>query len=266
MYKIDRKLWKLQSAGDRLWFLANASAQQSATLGLRGLAVVAEETRTMAKKIYEIVEKALFEDEGIANSKIGDIAFMLNILALNSAVESHKSGWQGKAAAVCAEDIRNLAQEVAKLLDSSAGLPYSSISPSPKSRSLSVDKSQCFIYLDIGGVRVVELLENIKEICIDAKQIKSHNKLRGMDIPFIDGFAMQSKEQQSPTTYVLLQTPWAEQNKTYAVAANVIHLFYSPIGIPTTVPEDIPLAEYTREYWESENDMPFIFMDWAKMI
>jgi hypothetical protein len=261
---MNKTLWKLQSAGDRLWLLANMTAQQSATSGLRSLAVVAEETRSMASKIYELVEKALFEGDDIGHEKIGDIAFMLNILALNSAVESHRNGWQGKAGAVCADDIRNLAQEVAKLLDANAGLPYSEAAPSPKSRITSVDTSQCFIHLDIGGVHVVELLDNIKEICIGVENLDSHANIRGMKLPLINGFKMLDKIQENPTTYVVLTTPWAEQNKTYAVAANVLRLFYSPIGLPGSA--DTPLAEYVRECWESESDTPFLFMDWPKMV
>jgi hypothetical protein len=263
---MNKTLWKLQSAGDRLWLLANASAQQSATSGLRGLAVVAEETCSMANKIYEAVERALFGEDSLEHEEISDIAFMLNLLALNSAIESHRNGWQGKAAAVCAEDIRNLAQEVAKLLDANAGLPYSEAAPSPKSRITSVDTSQCFIHLDIGGVAVVELLDNIKEICIGVENLDSHTHIRGMKLPFINGFKMLGKTQENPTTYVVLYTPWAEQNKTYAVAANVLHLFYSPIGTPTHAPADMPLAEYVRECWESENDKPFLFMDWPNMV
>jgi hypothetical protein len=262
---MNKTLWKLQSAGDRLWLLANTSAQQSATSGLRGLAVVADETRRMANMIYELVERALFEGDDIGHGKINDIAFMLNVLALNSAVESHRHGWQGKAAAVCAEDIRNLAQEVAKLLDVNAGLPYSEAAPSPKSRITSVDTSQCFIHLDIGGVSVVELLDNVKEICWDAERIGNHIKLRGQDIALVDMFGCSGKVQDKPT-HVLLHTPWAEKNKTYAVAATVIHLFYSPIGSPVNVPVDTPLAEYVRECWESESDTPFLFMDWPNMV
>jgi len=261
---MTKTLWKLQSAGDRLWLLANTSAQQSATSGLRGLAVVADETRRMANIIYELVEKALFENDDIGYDKISDIAFMLNLLALNSAFESHRIGWQGKAAAVCAEDIRNLSQEVAKLLDANAGLPYNEAALSPKNRITSVDTSQCFIYLDIGGVYVVELLDNVKEICWDTERVGNHLKLRGQEIPLIDMLGKLEKVQDK-ATYIFLNTPWAEQNKTYAVAATVIHLFYSPIGKPVNAPADTPLAEYVREYWESDGDTPFLFMNWPKI-
>jgi len=262
---MTKTLWKLQSAGDRLWLLANMGAQQSATYGIRGLAVVAEETRQMANMIYELVDRALFEGDDIGHGKVRDIAFMIDLLALNSAIESHRNGWQGKAAAVCAEDIRNLAQEVAKILDSNAELPYSAAAPSPKDRITSVDKGQCFLHLDIGGVSVVELLDNIKEICWDSERMGNYVKLRGQEIPLIDGFKRLGKTQDK-LTYVFLHTPWAEQNKTYAVAANVIHLFYSPIGTPVNAPPGTPLAEYVRECWESDNDMPFLFMDWPSMV
>jgi len=262
---MNKTLWKLQSAGDRLWLLANTSAQQSATSGLKGLAIVADETRRMANFIYELVEKALFEEEDVEHEKIGDIAFLLNMLALNSAIESNRYGWQGKAAAVCAEDIRNLAQEVAKLLDINAGLPYDNVVLSPKKRILSVDKSQCLIQLDIGGVSVVELLDNVKEICWNAERVDNHIKFRGQEITLIDTFEKLGKKQEK-ATHVLIQTPWAKANKIYAVTANVVHLFYSPIGTAEDAPRNTPFAEYVREYWESESDVPFLFIDWPEML
>jgi hypothetical protein len=85
-----------------------------------------------------------------------------------------------------------------------------------------------------------------------------------MDVPLIDCFKTLNKTQDEQII-VLLHTPWAKQNKLYAVAADVLGLFYSPTCVPASVPSDIPLAEYVREYWESENDLPFIFMDWTKM-
>ena len=58
---------------------------------------------------------------------------------------------------------------------------------------------------------------------------------------------------------------WAEQNKIYAITADVPCLFYSTIGMPIVASNDTPLVEYVREYWESENDIPFCFMDWVKL-
>jgi len=246
--------------------LANMLAQQAPALGSDGriTVVLAEETRSMANKIHKMVEGALFEEQDIDYEKVKNIAFNVNNLALNCAIESNRLDWQGKATAVCADDIRNLAHEVALLFEKNAGVAYSTPALIPKNRITSFDRGQGFICLDIGGVYVTELLVNIKEVCVGISPTATHINLRGMEIPFIDGRKLLGKTQDI-STYVVLNTPWAEQNKTYAVAANVIHLFYSPIGIPVDVAADVPLAEYVRECWESEGDVPFLFMDWPNM-
>ncbi len=264
---MNKTLWKLQIIGERLWMLANTTAQQAATLEMegRGLAVVSNETRKLAQKVYEMVERALFEDREIKPGNMRDVAMMLNLLALNSAIESHHIGWRGKPAAVCADDIRCLAYELAMLFDNSEPKRCDGITPIPKDRITSADNCNEFLLLNVAGVTVVERLANIKEVCMLNECTETHIKLRGMEIPLIDGHKLIGKP-KGESAFIILQTPWAEQNKTYAVAANVMCIFCSPIGKPVDAPTDMPLAKYVREYWESENSEPFYFMDWPKMI
>ncbi|MCL2703801.1 MAG: hypothetical protein FWE91_09370 [Defluviitaleaceae bacterium] len=261
---MNRILWKLQNAGERLWLLANITAQQSATFEIEGLglAVVAEETRKMAEKINELVERALFEEKEIQPGHLRDVAFMLNLLAFNSAIESHRMGWRGKPVAVCADDIRSLAYEITKLFDGNTNQLRRCV-PLPKNRMTSVDRGIDYLRINIDGIAIAEPLINIKEICF-AERTETHVKLRGMEVPLIDLYKQLGKTQDEPT-YIILNTPWAAQNKTYAVTANVTYIFNSPIGIPTAAPPDTPLAGYIREYWESENGEPFLFLDWPKL-
>ena len=274
---MNKILWKLHVSGERMWMLANSIAQQSSVMGRdgKGMAVVAEETRNMANKIYEIVERAMFEDEEVEQGKLRDIAFMMNLLALNSAIECSRLGVRGQPAVVCTEDIRTIAYNISILFgeEKSEGyygytpIPQESygITPIPKDRIKSSDHNNEFIFLNVAGVHVVELLSNIKEICICLERTDTHVKVRGMDVPLIDCYKALEKTQDEQV-FVILHTPWAEQNKVYAVAADVLGLFFSPTCIPANIPSGIPLAEYVREYWESENDLPFIFMDWTKMV
>jgi len=111
----------------------------------------------------------------------------------------------------------------------------------------------------------VELLDNVNEVCWDTERANKCIKLRGQEISLIDTFEELGKKQEK-LTYIILNTPWAEQNKTYAVAATVIRPFYSPIGTPVKAPVNIPLAKYVREYWEGESDTAFLFMDWPNML
>jgi len=265
---MNKIIWKLHNAAERLWLMASMSAQQAATLELegKGLAVVAEETRIMAKSIQELVESALYKDEEIKHDHLRKVAFNLNILALNSAIESQRLGWRGKPAAVCADDIRNLACDVAMLfgknIDSrQSGLIY----PIPKKRMTSVDKCVEYIQINIAGIVIMEPLANIKEVCIGVENIEAHNTLRGIKTPLIDLFKKLGKSQEE-SVYVILNTPWAEQNKAYAVVADVSAIHRYHVGVPGTPPPDTPFIEFIREYWESENEIPFIFMDWSKIL
>ena len=86
-----------------------------------------------------------------------------------------------------------------------------------------------------------------------------------MEIPLVDGYKMLGKTKEVQT-YVIMWTPWAKQNKIYAVAADVLCLFFSPIGKLIDTPPDMPLAGYVRECWENEHGQPFYFMDWTKMV
>ena len=263
---MNKTLWKLQNAGERLWLLANMMAQHSAALDVRGLAVVAEETRKMSERILGLTERALFGEEEIKPDDVRDVGTQLNLLALNSAIETSKVGFRGKPAVACVEDIRNIAYELTVLFDGNhAPKRYEGVVPYPKTGMTSVAHHNEFLLLNIGGVAIVEPVANVKEINMcDAERTDSRIKLRGMEFPLIDAFAMLGKTQAEPA-YVILYTPWAEQNKTYAVAADVSCLFFSPTGAPAAAPADAPLAGYAREFWESENDMPFLFMDWPKM-
>lgn len=266
---MNKKIWKLQIIGERLWILANLTAQHAAALKMeegRGLAVVADETRNLSCKINNLVERSLFEDGEIDSGNIRKLASQLYLLALNTAINSARIGPCGKPAAVCADDIRNLAYEVAVLFQENTDIKrFTGIAPMPKTRISSVDSVIELLLLDIAGVRVVEPLINIKEVCMGNDHTETHLKLRGMEIPLIDGCKLLDRP-KTESAFVILQTPWAEFNKTYAVTADVLCIICCPIGKAVDAPANMPLAKYVRECWESENDEPFYFMDWIKML
>ena len=87
-----------------------------------------------------------------------------------------------------------------------------------------------------------------------------------LELPVVDCFKMLEKTQETPI-YVILQTPWTEQNKTYAVTAEVKGIHLSAIGRHMETPADMPLVKHVREFIEkNDNGEPFYFMDWPKMI
>lgn len=266
---MNKTIWKLQIIGERLWILANLTAQRAAALNKeegRGLAVVADETRSLACKINDLVGRSLFEDGEIKAGNIRKVALQLYLLALNVAIESARIGSWGKPVAVCADDIRSLAYEVAVLFQENTDIKrFEGITPMPKACISSVDSVSQFLLLDIAGFRIVEPLINIKEVCMNNDRTETHLKLRGMEIPLIDGYKLLGKS-KSEAAFVILQTPWAEHNKTYAVMADVLCIFCCPIGKAVDAPVGMPLERYVRECWESENDEPFYFLDWIKML
>lgn len=248
-----------------MWILSNMMAQQAASLGSdgKGISVIAEETRTIANFIQKQVERAIFDNDEIQPNNMRSIAFHLNILTLNCAFECSKIGERCKPAVVCDEDIRLLAREISNLFGGNSK-KYEGLIPLPKERIKSIDDTKEFLLLKIAGIDVVEYLANIEEVCTDLERTDTHVKLRGMEVPLIDVCDLLNKLPQG-STYVIFRTPWAKQNKVYAVAADINCIFHSSIGIPKRIPKNTPLSPYLREYWESENEMPFMFMNWPKM-
>jgi hypothetical protein len=265
---MNKTLWKLDRIGERLRNLATLTATQAAILDDgKGVAIVAEETRKMANYIISIVEKATFEDIETNEVQIKDMALQLNLLALNNAFEAYRLGYLGKRAAVCADEVRNLAYEIVCLFDKkTAEKAKQFVHPWPKNPLTSIGASE-FLHIGISGIHILENLDNVKEVCAYMEHKDSILNLRGMELPLVDVYKMIGKEQETPA-YVILHTPWAEQNKTYAVTTDIdvscIHR--SLIGKPLSAPRDMPLAEFVRDCWENENGEPFYFMDWTKMV
>jgi hypothetical protein len=264
---MNRTLWKLDRIGERLWMMARLIAAQAAALGRdgRGIAVVAEETRKMADKVNEAVEKAMFEDAELNTTLISELAFQLNLLALNSALESYRLGHLGKQSAVCFDEIRSLASGIVRLFDKQAAdNDKQCIHPWPKQPLTSI-KSCEFLHMNIAGINILESLDNVQEVNAFRGSNSNTLDVRGMRLPLIDCFKMLDKTQEVPIN-VIINTPWAGQNKTYAVAADVKCIHLTPVGRHIDAPRDMPLAKYVRECWENENGEPFYFMDWTKMV
>jgi hypothetical protein len=270
---MNKILWKLDHIGERLWILATMAFTQASLLENegKGIAVVAEETRKMGNHVSAVVEKSMVDGEELNVKVIKELAFHLNLLALNCAIESSRIiGSKGKQAAVLADDIRSLAYEIVCLFDDEGATKKKHMVSPWAANPSSVAKNGEFLLLDIGGIQFTESLTNIKEITgpiVERIEIGGKNNiiLRNMEIPLIDGYKMLGKTKEVQT-YVIMWTPWAEQNKTYAVAADVSCLFFSPIGQLVDTPPKMPLAGYVRECWENEHGQPFYFMDWTKMV
>jgi hypothetical protein len=264
---MNKKLWKLDKIGDRLWIVAMDTAQQAGTLGEQGLglAMVADETRRLAVKVERATERALFEEEDIEQETLVQLATQLNFLALNSAIAASKLGARGKAAAVCANEIRGLAFTIVN--DLFHKTDYDRYWPHPKSCMTAVTQRQEFLSFAIGGIIISENIDNVKEVIGPVvERTETHIGFREQSVRLVDPFRLMGVTKEN-TSYVILQTPWAQQNKTYAVAVDaIIGLYFSPVGKPAAAPPGgMPLGAYVRECWDCEDGEPVYFMDWPGM-
>jgi len=245
------------------------TASQAALLANegKGLAIVADETRRLGDHVINAVEKAMIDGEEINKDAIMPLAFQLNLLALNNAIESSRIiGFAGKQAAVYAESIRILAHEIVCLFGEETAAEAKQ-NPSPwAAEPSSVAENGEFLLLNAGGINFVESLKNVKEIHVTPERGEGKVTIRNMELPLVDIYKMLGKEQETPApALAIIWTPWAAQNKTFAVTGYISGLFFSPVGKPMEPPSDMPLAKYVRECWENENGEPFYFMNWTKM-
>jgi chemotaxis signal transduction protein len=268
---MNRKIYKLQQIGDRLWILAANTAMVAALLGRdgRGLAIVAEETRNMTEKMQHMVERALFEDEVIETEKLKNSAQQIMLLALNAAIESNSLHEKGKQAAVCADEIRNLSSMLFSEIsaDKSLNKQPDIIAPWAKTPLTTISQYPTFILLKIGDIYIVENLLNVHEVFYGLPVNENGCLIiRDVELPVINIHKFLNSESED-TFFIALSAPWAEKSDKYAVIVDsVVFLFYSPVGKPITPPDDMPLAKYVRECWANENGEPFYFIDWTKMI
>ena len=206
------------------------------------------------------------DDEEINKDAITPTAVELNLLALNTALESFRLGARGKQTAICAEDIRNLAYEICILLDENTAVQAKKIvMPWSKNPLSTVNQNNEFMLFMVAGVPIVENLIYIQEVAVGLEETNGYINLRGKEIPVLDMFKILDKSLEN-RTFIILRTPWADKNHEFAVIVDSCSgLFYCPIGTPIKPPVDNLISRYVRECWENENGEPFYFMDWNKL-
>jgi|GEM_PF-787600 len=274
---MNKKIWGLQQINDRMGRLSEMMALEAAALGRDGWATanMADKLRKIAYKTNIIVERVLFGGEEMDEPGLLNIAFQLNFAALNAAVECTRLQEHGKRAAVCADMLREIAADISRLFYEQPNRPEEFVLQAevpgqdyqfwPKNPITSQNETQHFISFSVAGICMWENVLNVIELFPATVKTDSVT-LRKKEYPILDAAKLLGKSADN-SAHIIIRTPWAKSDKTYAVAVDAIHgIATMPIGTAVSTPADMPLAQYVRECWENEcGTQPFYFMDWLQM-
>jgi hypothetical protein len=286
----EKKIWLCEQYAQKAWTLSLALAQEAARANQfgKGYAIVAEETRQMANKLFEYSAKVKFDggDENMLKS-IGDLAFQMGLLSVNTVVEVLRINpvisdmTINKSMAVLAEDLRRLSVEVHALADAKVEQkPY--IWPEILSPLKSSRKIDFFFRFSIGGIQLVENPLHIQEVCYPRRVDTDGDifSLRGMKMPVINcykRFGLPRESYDADRQTVMLINPNHENESdplgvidgVYAVPIDDLDeyvVFSSRIGYAVPPQANSVFSDFARECWDAVGGGQLIFVDWKKMI
>ena len=282
----DKKIWLCEQYAQKAWTLSLSFAQEAGRIGHfgRGYAVVADETRTLANKLFEYTCKAKFDNTSANDFKgIVDFAFHIGLLSINATVEILRVNPMvtdmaiNKSMAVLAEDLSNLALEINALTDAQVWRKPSVLPEivSPLKSTYTID---FFFRFSIGGIPFVENTANIVEIHSGQPVDGDTFNLRSMEIPTINCYQHFSLSHvgfnENEQTFMIIQPGGAgitsiSAQDMYAVPIDDLDIntiFQSKIGCAVPPKDNHVFAKYSRECWDAVGGGQLIFIDWEKLI
>jgi len=284
--KNEKKLWLCQQYAQKAWTLSLCFAQEAGRIGHfgRGYAALADETRTLANKLFEYTGKAKFDGADSGELKgIVDFAFHIGLLSVNAAVEILRVNSivtdlsVNKSMAVLADDLRNLALDINALADTRVW-QQNTVLTEAAAPLKSTYATDFFFRFSIGGIPLVENVANISEIISGLPEGGDMFKIKSKTLPVINCYRHFGLTpivlNKNNRIHMIIQPDGPDienflSNDMYAVPIDDLDIntiFHSKIGCPVPPKGNHALADYARECWDAVGGGQFVFVDWRKVL
>ena len=265
---LTNKQWKIQSLSERMNNLAVSIAAESARQAVqrqrtaKEQAIIAEETRSLAARLFEAVENSAFKNlnESDFDTIVRKVTERASFLALNTAFVSCRLP-ELYPVTVFAEELLNLWRELSEALGDT--VVFTDI-PMPSPRSRVIPDVFYMLRATSGEVTwcenaqlVIEVLEYCPDYIHGGKLI-INNEWRNMDMPFI------TLGDVPCNPGIIIISDAQDRNIQYAVHTSVsVHgLANSYVGINKSYSGSFPV----RECWSASDGSDLIFPDWERLL
>ena len=284
----EKKIWLCEQYAQKAWTLSLGFAQEAGRSGHfgRGYAVVAEEARTLANKLFDYTAKAKFESTVADDFKgIVDFAVMTGFLAVNTMIEILRVNPVisdmsiNKSIAVLAEELSRLAIEINTLADTRVWKkPF--VLPEITTPLKSTNNIDYFFRFSIGGIPLVENTSNVMEVLYGTRKADAQgdtlsvrgSKMRNLNL--YKRFNLSYEGLYSDMqTFMIIQPEGTSYlgnagDGMYAVPIDdldIFAIFQSKIGCAVLPKTDNAFVPYARECWDVTDGSQLMFVDWQKL-
>jgi chemotaxis signal transduction protein len=265
--------------------LALYASQGDATR--HGIAIVAEETRTMSLRLYAMLEK---ESIPSLPDSIMDALLQIEYLSFNGWLEMLRIGVNfdpiknhillsdSRSLSVILDEIRNVARDMRNLFNLAE---THRVLPQPELKKESrVSNAKLFLLqATIGGTAFVENAAYVEEVItyVDGDphfDIKDgHVMLRGVKIPVADCYTRFNldrspiKDAAGRSCVLVIKTAWEKEPARYGILVDALPQtfgFFSRFseGESTDSRSPVFANPYARACWDTADGGQMIFLDW----